>query len=229
MTTKTRRRVFLAVLVLTLTLPAEVIMLKALQSPDSATAVQQWAQGLSETDLSVSADNIQGYPFAYRRQIMVRLSPIRRSAVWQRHIQQYIKQHPELDGSAVGALQAAQSALTPQLLSDPTPADRDALNAAAEQVQTLLGRETAVNLLMELGPRDGTFASAEPLAMKLATWVRDQVLVTARDGDCECSTGSGCGGSYLRCSNEVYCQWDVVWPMCGWGWSSVCDGVCGFY
>jgi hypothetical protein len=204
-------------------------MLKALQVPTEAAAVQQWAGALDSNNLAIAADSIQSYTFAYRKQIMARLPPAARSVVWQRHIQQYLNRHPELDDTAVVALKAAQSALTPRALSEPTTEDRASLNAAADQVQALLGKDEALYLLHQLGPRDGTFASAEPITMKLASFVRNQFVVSARDGDCGCASGWGCGGYSLYCSNEETCQWIVTWPMCGWAWMSVCDGMCAFW
>ena len=224
MTVKTRRRVFVAVLLLAMTLPAETILLKALQSPDDKSAAREWVFGLSNEKFSSSAANVRAYPFVYRQAIMSRLSPERRAAVWQRHVEQYIQEH-SLDEATVGALRGAQKALTPQLLSDPGPADRAAIHDTAAEVVRLLGKEEADFLLYRIGPRDNTVATAEPLSMKLASAVRNTFIAYARNWDCECSMGWGCSG-WSICTNEEYCQWDVEWPMCGWAWGDLCDGMC---
>jgi hypothetical protein len=226
-TIKTRRRVFLSALMLLLTMPAEVVFFKALQWPDDKLAAQDWASSLATSDLSIAADSIQAYSLVYRRAIMRSLSPNGRAAVWRRHIDRYIWQHPELGSDALTALKAAQGALTPRALSRPTTGDRVAMEAVATQIEQLLGREEALYLLYQLGPRDtSTLASAEPLVMKLAAMVRRQVGLIARYGDCECAGSFGCGGYMEICTGEYYCQWDVEWPMCGWGWLDICDGMC---
>ena len=132
---------------------------------------------------------------------MARLSPQRRAEIWQRHIDRYFEQHGDLDGAAVDALNAARSALTPSLLSNPTPADRAAMHQAAAQVQAALGKDETNFLLYQLGPRDNTFASAEPLSMKVASFVRNTLIADHRNWDCECHGSWGCGG-WLVCTTQ---------------------------
>jgi len=212
---------------LALTLPAETILLKALQA-DETQAVSEWVTDLSSTQLAEAADGIRFYPLAYRRGIMARLSPDARASAWQRHIRRYVNEHPELDGGTLDLLRAAQSALTSRALSAPTAEDRASIHAVASQVEKALGRDTAEFLLYRIGPRDGTFASLEPISMKVVSMVRNQFVLAARNWDCECSTGFGCSGA-AYCTSEEYCQWDVEWPMCGWMWSDLCDGMCMGY
>ena len=228
MTIKTRRRVFIAVLLLAMTLPAETILLKALQSPDDKSAASEWVNSLSDEKFSSTAANVRSYPFVYRQAIMKRLTPDRRSAIWQAHLERYIQEHSSLDDATVDALRVAQKALTPQLLSDPGPADRAAIHDAAADVVKRLGKEQADFLLYRIGPPDNTVATAEPLSMKLASVVRNTFVAFARNWDCECAMSWGCGG-WSMCTTEEYCQWDVEWPMCGWAWGDLCDGMCRGY
>jgi len=226
-TAKTRRRVFLSLVLVALTLPAEVILLKALQQPDDTAAVQEWVGRLESAELSAASERIQSYPFKYRKEIMRALSPERRAAVWQRHLEQYIQQHPELDGSVISSLKAAQSSLTPQALSDPTADMQASLQASAEQLEALLGKEQALYLAHDLGPRERTFASIEPLSMKLATFVRDRFAAFAQDDpDCDCADDYGCGYYTSHCDGSEDCEADRTFPMCGYWWNQVCDGMC---
>jgi hypothetical protein len=218
--------VFLSVVALALTLPAEVILLKALQQTSDKEAAQEWVNGLSAADLDTAADAIQGYSFNYRKEIMRAVKPERRAAIWQRHLEQYVKGHPELDAAAVDLLRSAQAGLTARALSQPTDEDRAAIKAVAGQIEAVLGRDEAIYLLHDLGPRQQVLAGAEPLSLKLATLVRHQFALLARSEDCDCADDFGCGGYSEECTSE-YCQWDVDWPMCGWGWMDVCTGLCG--
>jgi hypothetical protein len=227
MTVKTRRRVFLSVLVVALTIPAETILLRALQTPSDQVAAERWVSSLSADEIDAAAGAIQTYPFAYRRQLMAALTPTRRSEVWRGHVAGYISAHPELSTDVVIALEAARSALTAKALSDPSIAERESLHATAEQLETLLGREEATYVAHYLGPRDGTFASAEPIGMKLASFVRNHFSVLAADYDCECAVSFGCDDLYTtECTDEEACDSSPGWPQCGWWWQTTCDGLC---
>jgi hypothetical protein len=225
-TAKTRRRVFLCVLVLALTVPAETILLRALQTTDSTVAVQQWASSLDSSDLQTAARAIEQYPFVYRKAIMVALTPTARAAVWQNHIRAYEKAHPEFDANTLAVLDAAASAITPEAVSAPTATTRASIDAVAAHVVTLLGRDQATYLLYALGPRDGTFQSAEPISMRLENYVRDAFVAFARGGDCDCSTSFGCYDSYTTCDGGTSCTPDETWPMCGWAWDETCNSQC---
>ncbi len=226
MTTKTRRRLIMCAAVVALTLPAESILLQAVATPDPAQAVNLWAGSLSGAGLDAAADRVQDFPFAYRKAIMGRLSAARRSAVWQHHIQMYIDHNPQLDPATVTALQAAKDAASSDAFDSPTTATRARVAAAAQQLQTLIGREDTEFLLFRLGPRDGTFASIEPISQKLANYVRQAFVALARADDCECNTDFGCGGYTTHCEGGTGCTPDTSWPMCGWLWNDPCDGEC---
>lgn len=229
MTTKTRRTLFLAVFVLALTLPAETILLQAIQSPTDSAAAERWVAGLDATSVQRAADDIQSYPFVYRKEIMRALPPAKRSAVWRDHIATYIRQHPELDAAAVTTMNAAIAAVTPNALSDKvTSAERNAVRAVGEQLQGMLGEDTAKYLLYYLGPRDMTFASAEPLTLKVASYLRNHFVTFAQSDNCDCQAWFGCDGN-LWCEENIYCNADTAWPMCGFAWNWQCDAICRGY
>jgi hypothetical protein len=211
---------------LLLTLPTETILLKALGTPDTKQAAQQWVQGLTQGQLSSAAGSIQSYPFEYRRAIMTALPPGHRSKVWQEHLEAYLASNPNLDAPTASALQSAIAMLTPDLLSrSPTDDERAKIHEIAAQVTAALGTDTALSLLYRLGPADGTFASAEPITEKLADFLRRSFTLDARSGDCNCNTGWGCdAGNY--CSNTLGCNPIKSWPACGWLWEDPCDGGC---
>ena len=229
-TVKTRHRLFFALLVLALTVPAETILLKALQAPNDAAAITQWATSLDDVGLTAASDSVQAYPFAYRKGIMGALPPARRANVWRRHLESYMQQHSELSSDAINALRAVESALTPTALSEQaSTAERMTINAAADQVQSLLGADTAKYLMYYLGPKDGTFASVEPVTMKLASFVRHSFALLADEPDCDCSLWFGCNSGDQDCISDIYCNADVSWPMCGWFLNNPCDGLCAMF
>jgi hypothetical protein len=208
-----------------LTLPAESILLKAISTPTQAQAAQQYAQALSGTQLATAAAAIQGYPVAYRRAIMTALPASLRAATWQNHIEAYLAANPNIDPAATQALEAAVALLTPDLLSRAaTAAERAEIHAIAGQVTASLGQDTALNLLYNLGPADGTFVSAEPLTNKLAAFLSRTFAVRADSSNCDCNTGWGCGGE--TCAGSSGCTTVTSWPACGWLWEDPCDGQC---
>jgi hypothetical protein len=213
--------------VLALALPAETILLKALQFSTDAQAAQTWAADLDASDLAAAGNEIDSYPFVYRKELLRAMKPDARAAVWRAYIGKYMRQHPELPSDALNALNAAIAATTPELLSGKaSKATTASANLVAEQVQALLGKETARLLLYSLGPMDANSASREPLTLKLASYVRNHFVVRADFSPCDCAMTQGCYAAEGLCQNVIYCVPDENWPMCGWWWGYACDGHC---
>ena len=225
MTTRSRRWIVTCVVVLGLTLPLETVLLQAIATPDSKTAVRTYVSRLSSADLLQAADRIQEYPLLYRREIMRALSPDWRAAIWRGHIRMYLAGHPDLRADAVPVLETLALLATPKMFDNPTDADRKQVQLLAEQVKSLIGKDEAEFVLYRLGGKDGTFASAEPLSMRFANYVRGVMIAMARAEDCECSTEFGCDAG-SDCRGGTGCTIDNDWPACGWFWHSECDGTC---
>lgn len=225
MTVKTRRRLLVCLVVVAVFVPVETILLRAITTPDSRQAAQEWAEGLDESAREAAAGAIQEYPFEYRKEIMRVIAPERRSSVWQDHLRTYLNAHPALDETAVIAIHSAMDALSPDAFANPSAAARDGIVLVSEQIADLLGREEAEYLMYRLGPTDGTFASREPLVERLTNFVRHTVL-RAFAPDCTCATGWGCDGYSTHCAEGTGCDVDETWPMCGWVWNEICDGLC---
>ena len=225
---RTRRRLIAAAFVMALTIPAETILLNALQTPDPRTAVRNWVASLSFDDLQTVSARISEYPFTYRREIMRALPPVIRAAIWQAHIRTYIFVHQELDPSAVALLKAMISEITPETLSRPSADTLARVNALGMEIKATLGADRSDFLLYRLGPKDGTFASIEPMSQRLANAVRRTFIALAESQpDCDCNIDwGGCGLGV--CKDGTGCAPDDDWPMCGFLWSSTCDGKCGF-
>ena len=228
MTPQTRRRVFAALVVLALTVPAETILLKALQSPDDADAARQWVASLDSVELNEASGKVTGYSFVYRREIMRALPAEQRAATWRNHFRKYVQAHPELSGPERDVLAAAEAAATAQAISNPTADERASLKALADQMVAVLGQEAAEYLLVWMGPRETSFASSlEPLTLKLASAVRGSFSLLAQSPSCDCDLEFGCYGYWEHCMSEPYCDPDLNYPMCGWWWNDPCNGVCG--
>jgi hypothetical protein len=225
-TPKTRRRVFTAVLVALVTLPAEVILLRAVATPDGQRAVDDWVAGLTPDALGAAANRIEDYPFSYRRPIMKALSPVGRSETWRGYLTRYRDAHGELGASGAALVAAASSALTPQALSEPTSESRASVHAVAMQIVAEWGRETADELLYYVGPKETTSAGAEPMMMRFTQYVRDQVVLIARAPNCDCAMSWGCSVYTQTCTQAFSCSVVSTWPACGWAWSDDCDGLC---
>lgn len=227
MTTRTRRRLFFCAVVVALTLPAELILLRAVtQSP--ATASAQWVDNLQESSLSAAANEIQNYPLQYRKEIMKRLTPEQRKAVWVGHIASYRDARPELTAEQVDALNAAIAAAA-ATFTNPGDHTRAATRIVAERVQDLFGADVAEYLMYRLGSKTTVaLVSALPWHQKLADAVRERFAVQADDaGDCWCNASFGCDILALTwCDGAVTCTIDNRWPACGWFWDEPCDGVC---
>ncbi|MEO8480981.1 MAG: bacteriocin fulvocin C-related protein [Acidobacteriota bacterium] len=226
MTTRTRRLLFVSVLFFLLALPAETMLLRAVQTPTQEVAIQQWGTSLDDKSLAVAGDQIQRYPFKYRQSIMAASTPQRRSDIWRRHLMTYLKAHQELDLTTVNAINAAAALATPEYLSEPTSETRAQVHVVADQIVSLLGRDQAEYLLFYLGPKDGTFASFEPMAMKIENKLRDMFTLQAFSQQCDCAQNWGCPDWRYACVNWSQCAMGNGWPQCGWFWEETCDGGC---
>jgi hypothetical protein len=224
-TGRARRRVVFAVLVVALTLPAESVLVRALEAPDQTAAARQWATQLSSPDLSVVAARIVAYPYVYRRAVMAALPPALRAIVWRTHIQSYADQHPELGPQTTALLYSMVDLITPAAVSGDR-SNNAAVADLATQIQAALGKDVTEYLLYRLGPKDAQVVSALPFRERLANFARQQFIALAqKGGDCDCSTNWGCDLT-SHCDGSTGCTPDDTWPMCGWLWNDECDGTC---
>jgi hypothetical protein len=226
-TAQTRRRLVMCFLAVALTVPAESILLKALTSSSQQDMARTWAQSLSDDQRGAAAGVVESYPFTYRRELMRVMPPAARAATWRRHIAKYIALHPNLNEATIALLSEANSLATESEFTTPTAEGRAGIARIAEQTRLLLGTDDTLDLFYRLGPKDGTFASAAPLSDKLASYLRTHLIAQAFEEDCDCSTSFGCdsgGGTY--CRGGISCNRDENWPMCGWWWNEICDGLC---
>jgi hypothetical protein len=217
--------VIIALVAVALTLPAELVLLQALSNPDPRLAISSWVTGLDAVELESAAAQVQFFPVAYRKEILRALKPEGKSKAIHRHIQSYIDAHPGLDASALVLLEAAKAFARPEVFEQPTAADRASAQTIGEQAVALLGREDAEFLFARLGPRDGLFASAEPVSMRLTNWVRGLFVAMADAEDCDCNVDFGCDTT-MYCKSGTGCTVDSDWPACGWFWMQDCNGVC---
>jgi hypothetical protein len=217
--------VIIALVVVALTLPAELVLLQALSNPDPRLAISSWVGGLDAAELDSAASRVQSFPLAYRRALLKALNSDGKSRVVRGHIQSYIDDHPGLDSTALVLLEAAKAFATPDVFDRPTAADRAAAQVIGEQAVTLLGREDAEYLFARFGPRDGRFPSIEPVSMRLTNWVRGLFVAMADAADCDCNIEFGCELNEY-CKSGTGCAVDSDWPACGWFWMQDCDGLC---
>jgi hypothetical protein len=224
--TSTRRLVFFTLVVVLLTIPAEILLLRALAVPDQKLAVRQWAMSLPASELAWEARRIQAYPVLYRKEMMRAASPELRARVFQAHFDAYVQARLGLDVNTVALITSLRSMLTPEVFDAPTETRKAELRGIANQVAGLLGEEEAVYLMERLGPADGTFASFEPTAMFLTNKVRGLFVAFAQGFDCDCEMDRGCYSGGSSCSFESGCSTYYGWPGCGYLWQDPCTGGC---
>lgn len=228
MSTHTRRRLLFCVILVALTLPAELVLLRAVTT-DTQSAATTWVERLPAASLEAVADNVQQYPFEYRKAVMARLAPARRAEVWAAHIAAYRDARPELSTEQVEALNVAIEAARAVLGHEPTSrAAQQSVQIVAQRIVDLFGADVADDLLYRLGSRQTRLlASAEPWNLKLSRFVREKFVAQAETWDCHCNVEFGCDVLALTwCDGAVNCRIDDRWPMCGWFWNEICDGVC---
>jgi hypothetical protein len=218
--------VFFTFLVVLLTVPAEMLLLRALAEPDQKLAVREWAQSLGADRLPFEVARLQAYPVLYRRELLRAASPDLRAATLRAHFDAYLQSRPALDVNTVSMIETLRSMLTPEMFDDPTSEQKQQLEGTATQVAALLGQEEALNLMGRFGPADGTFASFEPMAMYLTNKVRGLFVALAQGYECDCTMDEGCYSFGSSCVGGGVCSPGTGWPQCGYmGWND-CTGIC---
>ena len=232
MTTRTRRLVLLAALVVALTIPTEMVLLQAI-TQDNRTAAATWADGLTSEALLFESGRIEQFPIQYRKAMLRRLGPAKGAAIWQRHITGYRDAHPELSAEQVEVLNAVLGLISAETFEFPTTEERAASKALAERVGELFGEDVKRYLMHDLGPRFVMFtAQATPIRQRLQDFVREHFVVNAGDGgSCDCNAdyecdAAGSGDSECSASAVSGCSLQPLWPACGFIWLETCDGRC---
>jgi hypothetical protein len=222
----TRRLVFFTLLVVLLTIPAEIMLLRALAVPDQKEAVREWAMSLGPDQLPVEVARLQAYPVLYRRELLRASSPDMRSRVIRAHFDSYLQSRPGMDVNTAALITTLRSQLTPELFDAPTEAQKQDVRGLANQIAALIGEDEAVYLMERFGPADGTFASFEPTAMYLTNKVRSLFVAFAQGFECDCELDRGCYAGGSSCSHQSGCSTSYGWPGCGFLWQDPCTGGC---
>ena len=226
MRTSTRRLAFCAVLVVAITIPAEVLLLRALAVPDQKEAIREWAMSLGPDRLSVEAARLQAYPVLYRRELLRAASPELRSKTIQAHFDHYLASRPGLDINAVALVTTLRSMATPQMFDRPSELEKGEARGVARQLATIIGDDEAVYLMERFGPADGTFASFEPTALYITNRMRGLFVPLAQGFECDCELDRGCYAAGTTCSHQSGCSPYFGWPACGYLLLEPCTGGC---
>ena len=232
MTTRTRRLVLLAALVVALAIPTEMVLLQAI-TQDDRTAAAIWVDGLTSEELVFESGRLEQFPIQYRKAMLRRLGPAKGAAIWQRHITRYRDEHTELSTGQVEALNAVLGLISAETFEFPTTEERTASKMLADRVTELFGEDVTRYLMHDLGPRHVTFtAQATPIRQRLQDFVREHFVVNAGDGgSCDCNADYECdagGSGDSECADAAVsgCTLQPLWPACGFVWLETCDGQC---
>ena len=235
MTASTRGKLMMCLVIGLITLPAEALLLPVARTPNAAVAAAEWTASLETSELREAAANIDAYPTHYRRAIMSALSPVDRSDAWRAFFQHHIDATPTLTKDQLTVLNDAMALMTPEAFVVPVSPDlQERIGRVFAKAQAVLGKATATELFVTLGPRELARANALPLTQRIADRVRSWRVVSAapqeENGDCNCNiemdTCDLMPNPWLQCSEQYACEFDLTWPMCGPLWSWACTGWC---
>jgi hypothetical protein len=232
MTSRTRGRLMICLILALVVLPVEALILPVAVTPDPAEAARAFTAAMSPDELSAAAAEINAYPAVYRRAIMQELSAEERARVWRRHIQAYLDSHRDLTASQAAVVGEARDLISPAFFTgSPDPAGRERLGVVFNRAIAELGPRAANELFVTLGPTVLEQRNALPLMQRIADQVRSWRTASARNQpDCNCSmdwdTCDIAPDPWLVCSELYDCNIDVGWPMCGPLWSWACTGWC---
>lgn len=232
MSGRTRLRLLLLGLMVCMAIPVETALVSAMRAPEAAASAHAWVASLASPAVQDAAMHVENYPYHYRRAIMTALEPSDRSLAWRRFLARFVGSHPDLDPAARGVIARMSTAMTPELFDNHPPAEQLLTVAALFDAATgLLGRRTAIDLFITLGPDDGSFG-ALPIAQRWTERVRGWITASASPLDCDCSTafaGTCETHSASRCTDAMACTLDTAWPACGVAWAFPCNGTCTIF
>jgi hypothetical protein len=231
MTSHTRGRLMLCVILGLLILPAEALLLPVARTPDPAEAAIEWAAGRSPEAIVAAARDIDAYPTTYRRAIMRQLAPADRSVAWREYFNRYKAQHADLTPAQVAVIDEAIGLASADALGlGATAQTREQIKQLFNRAIELFGTKGADELFVSMGPKALTRANALPMMQRLADNVRSWRVVSAEAPDCNCNVDIDlCDlepDPWLACSEQYTCNFDLDWPMCGPLWSWACTGWC---
>ena len=231
MSSRTRVRLMIGLVLGLITMPAEALLLTIAHAPDSADAARAWADDLSTEERQSASLQIDAYPQIYRRAIMRGLDPRDRADAWRAILRRYLNTEHELTRDQVRVVQDAMELLSEETFTPPVAADVQVrIRAVFDEAVGVLGPATASELFVTLGPKDGRGRNPLPLRQRLADHVRAWLVVSAELPDCTCNididTCDVSWNPWLKCSELYTCDFDLEWPMCGPLWSWACKGWC---
>jgi hypothetical protein len=234
MTASTRSKLMMCLVIGLITLPAEALLLPVARTPNAVVAAAEWAASLDPTELRAAAANIDAYPSHYRRAIMSGLSPADRADAWRAFFRNHLESNPSLTKDQVAVLNEAMALATPDAFVAPVRADlKERIGQVFGKAQKTMGKVTATELFVTLGPKELSRANALPLTQRIADSVRSWRVVAAQSEplpDCQCNieidTCDLMPDPWLKCSEQYACEFDLDWPMCGPLWSWACTGWC---
>jgi len=232
MTSRTRGRLLICLILGLIVLPVEALILPVAMTPDPVEAAREFTAAMTPEEVSAAAAVIDAYPAAYRRAIMQELPVDARADVWRGRFQAYLSSHPDLTPSQASVVRDAMALVSPELFSTSVDASvRDRVGVVFRRAVTELGPRAANELFVTLGPTVLSRPNALPLAQRLADRVRSWRTASAQDTpDCTCNmTMDVCDlvpDPWLVCSEMYDCNIDTSWPMCGPFWSWACTGWC---
>ena len=231
MTSRTRSRLTLCLIVGLVALPAEALLLPVARTPDATVAAAEWTATLTPAELEKASLEIDTFPPVYRRAIMNRLEPATRSDAWRAHFQRYLAQNQQLTREQVAIVQDAIDLASPEVFDPPVrPELKDQVSKIFNKAVAALGSKTANELFITLGPQGAPRNSPLPIVQRLADQIRGWRVAQADYPDCNCNPEiDTCDiepDPWLVCSEMYTCNYDLSWPMCGPLWCWACTGWC---
>ena len=231
MTSRTRGRLTLCVVLGLLILPVEALLLPVARTPNPVEAAMDWASVRSSEEIAAAARDIDAYPATYRRAIMRQMTPVERSTAWREYFTRYKTQHTNLTPAQVSLIDEAITLASADALgTTPSVEKREQIKQVFTRAIELFGTKGADELFVSMGPKTLTRANALPMMQQLADRVRSWRVVAAEVPDCNCNVDIDlCDlepDPWLQCSEQYTCGFDLDWPMCGPLWSWACTGWC---
>ena len=169
MSSRTRVRLTIGLVLGLITLPAEALLLPIARTPDAAVAAREWADDLSTEERQSASLQIDAYPQVYRRAIMRELDPRDRADAWRGVLRRYLNTERQLTRDQVRVVQEAMELLSDETFTPPVARTSQArIRAVFDDAVAVLGPATAKRALRDARPQGRP--RTQPAAAAAAIW-----------------------------------------------------------
>ena len=153
MTCRTRRLVFLALLVVLVAFPIEALLVRVFWGERIGVASAERWVAVHAQSLPSSVVDVKALPFEYRKAVMAALPPASRAQLWQAHIDEYLQREALTIEQAEVLLAFRQVMIAENLTRPLSPDVREQVNGLSQRAKSAFDVNQFTEIFLQFGPK----------------------------------------------------------------------------